>query len=203
MIGEALNKFIAEQKAAEKVKAQQAIVDNKAALTTDPTSPVLGNKDGDVTLVEFFDYNCPYCRRFHANMKKAMEKDTDLRVVLKPYPILGPDSIKVMQVALAARAQGKFEELHNALMAAEGKLTEEQAYDIAKGLKLDMTKLKAAFKSKDVLMSVEKSFLLGRALKVGGVPAIIIGDTLLPEAPSLDKIQFLVSEARQKTADSE
>lgn len=201
LIGDALNKYIAQQKEAEKKKAQQAIVDNKSALTSDPTSPVIGNKNGDVTLVEFFDYNCPYCRRFHQTLKKAIEKDTDLRVVLKPYPILGPDSIKVMQAALAARSQGKYEELHTALMESDGKLTDEKVYEIAKSLKLDVKKMKEEAKSKDVLLSVEKAFLLGRALKVGGVPAIIIGDHMLSEAPVLDKIQFLVSEARQKGED--
>lgn len=201
-VGEAMKIFVEMQQAEEAKKAQEAIVNNRKLLQNEPTSPVLGNPKGDVTLVEFFDYNCGYCRKFHDVLDKIIKKDTDLKVVLKPFPILGKESVVVAQLAMAAVEQGKFEVFHKALMESKEKLDEPKALDIAKTVGLDVDKLKAAMNG-SAMQALQKNATLGDALRLQAVPAIIIGDKKLDDTPSADKVEFMISETRHQQAPAE
>lgn len=196
-VGEAMKTYIDIQQAEEAKKVQEAIVNNRKLLQQEPTSPILGNPKGDVTLVEFFDYNCGYCRRFHPVLEKVLEKDPDLRVVLKAFPILGKESVVVAQLAMASVEQGKFPAYHKALMESKEKLDEAKALEIAKTVGLDVGKLKAAANG-SATKALQKNATLGDALQIQAVPAIIIGDKKLEDSPTADKVEFTISETRHR-----
>ncbi|RLQ87758.1 DsbA family protein [Notoacmeibacter ruber] len=133
---------------------------------------VLGNPDGSKTVVEFFDYNCGYCRQAYGEAQKAIAANPDLKIVLKEYPILGPDSEDAHIVAVALRriAPGKYAEFHNNMYTTDGRATEEKAVEIATDLGVDEDELRAAMSEEETVQQLEKTQKLGRALQVNGTP---------------------------------
>ena len=119
IVYQALEELQRRQAEATAARQQAAITENRSELLHDPASPVGGNPDGDVTLVEFFDYRCAYCRRVVSSMRALLDEDRELRVVFKELPVLGPDSERAARAALASRRQGGYVPFHFALMAAE------------------------------------------------------------------------------------
>jgi len=162
----------------------------------DPNSPNLGNLAGDVTVVEFFDYNCPYCRQAGKTVQALLAADANVRVIYREWPILGEASIYAARAVLAARAQGKYEEFHWALMNAEGRASEASILKTARDLGLDVTKLKADMISPEVEAHIAQSSALARKLGFTGTPAFIVGDRTAPGMLSVDEITALVAEAR-------
>ena len=153
---------------------------------------VVGNPNGKITLVEFFDYNCGYCKRAMDDIAKLMKGNPDLRVVLKDFPVLGVDSVEAAQVASAARKQisgAKFWDFHQKLMMTKGKIGREQAMSAAKEVGLDMAKLQkdaADPEIKDKLAGVLK---LGEGLSINGTPSYIIGDEVVVGAVGYDELK--------------
>src|SRR5215831_629635 len=123
------------------IKAAQVLRDRRREVFDDPATPVGGNPQGDVTVVEFFDYRCPYCKQVHPAIQKLLDQDHKLRFVYKEFPVLGEQSDIAAHAALAARLQGKYESFHNALMAAKGQISEELVYRIAGSIGLDVDRL--------------------------------------------------------------
>ena len=162
----------------------------------DPNSPNLGNPAGDVTVVEFFDYNCPYCRQAGKTVQVLLAADANVRVIYREWPILGEASIYAARAVLAARAQGKYEEFHWALMNAEGRASEASILKTARDLDLDITKLKADMISPAVEAHIAQSNVLARKLGFTGTPAFIVGNRTAPGMLSVDEITALVAEAR-------
>src|ERR1700722_860143 len=111
--------------------ARQAIAAQQSALLSDPSSPVGGNPKGDVTIVEFFDYRCPYCKEVEPSLERLLKEDGKLRIVYKEFPILGEASIYATHVALAAKQQGKYAEFHRAMMATKGNITDDTVLSVA------------------------------------------------------------------------
>ncbi|HXV73180.1 MAG TPA: DsbA family protein [Sphingomonadales bacterium] len=196
------------QERAEKAafeKNRKAITDHRDALFNDPLSIVIGNPKGDVTLVEFYDYRCPYCREMHARVERLIAGDPNLRVVLKQYPVKdypgeAPVSLVAARLAQAAHKQGKFAAFHGALFAAEPPLSEERLYALAAEAGLDVTRLKEDMRAPETAQHVRETLLLADALGINGTPTFVVGDIILPGVIETDVLVQLIARARSLQA---
>ena len=170
----------AKQKQAETEQRESVMKASADAIFRSPDDHVAGNPDGDVTLVEFFDYNCGWCKKGFPEVMAMIEQDKNLRVVLKEFPIFGGDSDYAAKAAIASRKQGKYWELHTALLGHEGKVTREVVDETAKGLGLDMAKLKADMESEETAKIIADNQALAQSLAINGTPAFIIDTHLTP-----------------------
>jgi len=170
----------ARQKLAETEQRKSAMTANADAIFRSPHDHVAGNPDGDVTLVEFFDYNCGWCKKGLPEVVNLIEQDKNLRVVLKEFPIFGGDSDYAARAAIAAKKQGKYWELHTALLSHEGKVTSAVVDEIAAAQGLDVAKLKADMELPEVAEAIQANQALAQALAVNGTPAFIIDTQLTP-----------------------
>ena len=197
VILEAVEKYQKQQEQASAQKQAQALVDRREELLHAAADPVIGNPNGDVTIVEFFDYRCPYCKSVAGTFVDLYEKDGKVRFVLKEFPILGPESEFAAKAALAAQKQGKYRELHMALMAFKGKLTEADVMRLATDSGLDAIRLAQDMETPDITESIARNHALAEALGVRGTPAFVIGDQLVPGAMSVDELRQRIAAARQ------
>lgn len=191
----ALEELQRRQAEAAAARQQAAIVDNQNELLNDPGSPVGGNQDGDVTLIEFFDYRCAYCRRVVSSMRALLEEDRDLRVVFKELPVLGPDSVRAARAALASRRQGGYVPFHFELMAADD-LSLQGIRAAAEAVGLDADRLEADMASPEVIAAIEANYALANELGIEGTPAFVIGTQLIPGAVDKARLEELIREAR-------
>lgn len=198
LVYEALQALEAKQQAVQAERSQQMIAASRAALERDPADPVLGNPQGDVTIVEFFDYRCGYCKQVAETVKKVVQSDGKVRLVLKDFPILGPQSVQAALAALAAQRQGKYPEMHDALMAQRGPLDEKTIEKIAADVKLDMARWKADLDKPELKQRLQTMLLQGREIGASGTPAFVIGDKLVPGAVDAETLQTLIAEARAR-----
>jgi protein-disulfide isomerase len=187
----ALKKAEAELDRDADAKAAARIALNRRELYDDPETPVGGNPEGKVSLVEFFDYRCPYCKEMQPSIEKLAAADPGLRLVYKEFPILGPVSVTAAHAALAAERQGKYEAFHRAMMAARGNITDATVYAVAKSVGLDLAQLKHDMQSPEIGKEVAANLKLADAIEVSGTPAFVIGDRLIPgeiDAAALKKL---------------
>ncbi len=182
--------------AAAQGEQMSALETQRELIERDPNAPVVGNPEGDVTVVEFFDYNCPYCKRAAAEMTKLMETDKNVRVVYREWPVLGEGSVYAARAALAARKQDKYQEFHEAMMALSGRANEESVTKVAQEIGLDMDKLKADMEAPEVEEHIQTSMSLTQALGFRGTPSFVIGDALVPGFVDLDQLELYVDDAR-------
>jgi protein-disulfide isomerase len=183
-------------KADAKDKSTQALAAHRQDVLNDPLSPVAGNPNGNVTLVEFFDYRCPYCKQVEPALEKLVSDDRQLRFVFKEFPVLGPDSETAARVALAARKQGKYDAFHRAMMGTSGHIDEAVIYKVAASVGLDADRLKQDMKSPDIDKELKANLELGKQLDLDGTPSFIVGDTIIPGAIGADDLKQLVAAAR-------
>ncbi|MFZ5676649.1 MAG: DsbA family protein [Pseudomonadota bacterium] len=155
-----------------------------------------GNPKGKVTMVEFFDYNCGYCKRAFPDVMKMIDADKDLKLVMKEFPILGPGSVYAARAALASRKQGKYWEYHMAMMAHEGRIDEAVADQIAEATGLDVKKLKADMEADEVNQVIGRNMQLADSLKIQGTPAFIIDETVIPGAVGYEALAAVVKQIR-------
>jgi protein-disulfide isomerase len=190
-----------EQKAAreEAEHTKKLVSENAKEIYRHPDAPVAGNPKGDITVVEFFDYNCGYCKRGFHNIRELIEKDKNVRVVFKELPILSKDSEEASKVALAARAQGKYWELHQALIESKGRATEAFALETAGKLGLDVEKLKIDKDSEAVKGELARVEALARKMNISGTPHFLIGSEAIGGAPEdlLDQLTAKIATLRQ------
>lgn len=179
--------------------AKQAISERRDELLGDASAPIGGNPDGDVTIVEFFDYRCPYCKAMAEPLQALVKKDGKLRLVLKEFPILGPNSTLASKASIGARPQGRYLAFHEALLTHKGDLDDKAITAIARGLGIDTGKMKARAEDPQVTAKLARNLDLGRALELDGTPAFIIGDTLIPGAVDLEMLEQAIAEARKKS----
>lgn len=189
----------AQSKAAEQAAAdaQKAIIEQQDALLIDPGSPVGGNPKGDVTLVEFFDYRCPYCKQVAPSLEALLKEDPKLRIVYKEFPVLGPESVTASRVALAARKQGKFDQFHRAMMAAKGEIDDDAVMRVARSVGIDMARLKADMAAPEIEQILRNNLDLATAIGVQGTPVFVVGDTMAPGAADIDSLRKLIASARK------
>jgi len=193
---EAAQRFEARQWAGEELETQQLIRARADEILRDANSPVGGNPQGDVSLVEFFDYNCPYCRRVASVMIEAESADPQLRIVYKEFPILGPNSTFAAKAALAVHRQGKYLAFHQALMQLRGTVEEAQVLDVATKVGVDIERMKSEMKDPTIQTAIEKNLALAQALRINGTPSFVIGEQILRGAADLKALQEFIREAR-------
>lgn len=167
-------------------------------LARGPGAVVLGNPAGDVTIIEFFDYRCPYCRRMHPMLNRLLAEDHGIRFVAKEWPVFGGPSVTAARIALAADWQGKYAEVHQALMEYEGTLDEAKVRALAEKAGLDMTRLDADLSGRggELDGSLGQVTVQARTLGLQGTPAFLIGRYLVPGALSYDNLVDIVAKAR-------
>ncbi len=192
----------AEKRQVETQRLAQAAALKEAheLLTKGQHDVVAGNPNGDVTLVEFFDYNCGYCRKALGDVQALIKSDPKLRVVIKDFPVLGPDSLEASQVALAVAQQIKGDKLfeyHLKLMEQKGKVNGAKALQVAKDMGLDTAKLQKDMASPEVKAIVAENRGLGDRLGLSGTPAFIVGDEVIPGAVGVDPMRKTITDVRQ------
>ena len=179
-------------------EAQEALATYHDALFNQPNGPVLGNPDGDITIVEFFDYNCGHCRRSSRVIHRLLEEDSQVRVVLREWPILGEGSQFAARASLAAQQQNQYQAFHWALMDLPGQATEASVISTAKTLGLDVKQLRRDMVAPEVGAHLALSDQLARALNITGTPAFVVGNTLVPGSVSLEHLQDLIQQSRSE-----
>ncbi len=197
---EAAQAYRAQQEELQEQRAREALVSQREALDRDPDSPVIGNPDGDVVVVEFFDYRCPYCVRVADTLRETVEADGNIRLVMKELPILGPESVTAARMALAADKQDGYEDLHFALMTAPGKLNETKAFKIAEDLGLDMDQLRRDMQAPEIDEMLQRNLALAQALQINGTPGFVIGDQIVRGALDMDTLRHLVEATRANSS---
>ncbi len=195
---EAMQEFERRQDSQRDAVALKAISQHKAELLSDPESPSGGNATGDVVIVDFNDYQCPYCKRAHQALKSVVAADGKVKVVYKDLPILGEPSRIAALAAMAAVKQGKHLALHNALMEFSGKLDRDRILEIAASVGLDVTLLQKDMDDPKFKQLIDRNMALAGALGVRGTPAFVIGDQFVPGAIDADALKQLIAEARKR-----
>ncbi|HEY2136652.1 MAG TPA: DsbA family protein [Xanthobacteraceae bacterium] len=184
---------------AEAEKAKTAIKDHSDALFNSSRQVTIGNTQGDVTLVEFFDYNCGYCKRALSDLTQIMKGDGKLRVVLKEFPVLGPGSVEAAQVAVAVRMQDKgkkYFDFHQRLLGGRGQADKAHALAAAKDAGFDMARIEKDMASDEVKASIDENMKLAEALGLNGTPSYVVGSDVVIGAVGLDALKEKVNMAR-------
>ncbi len=179
-------------------KATASLSTKKRELYNDPESPIGGNPNGDVSMVEFFDYRCPYCKQVVPALEKLLGEDHGIRFIYKEFPVLGPDSKTAARAALAARKQGKYEAMHRALMALKGQMDEDAIMKTAGAIGLDVQRLRQDMGAPEIDLALRNNLELAETLDVHGTPAFVIGDEIVPGAISITHMKQMIEAARRK-----
>ncbi|MCR5940679.1 DsbA family protein [Ochrobactrum sp. XJ1] len=187
-----------KQAHAAQEQIKQVLTANRAALYDPKHDAVFGNPDGDVTVYEFFDYNCGYCKRALPDMEAILKTDKNVRFVMKEFPILGPDSAKAHIVAQAFRAlmPEKYAEFHQVLLGAQERATEDSAIADAVKLGADETQLREKMKDPAITGAFQQTYQMAQQLNITGTPSYIIGDELVPGAIGVDGLVERIAAAR-------
>ena len=196
VLREAFEALEQQQQIAQQEESRSRIKEHAEMLFRSERGYVYGNAEGNVTLVEFFDYNCGYCKRSLSDVMTLMDTDGNLKLVLKEFPILGPGSVYAARAAIASKKQGKYWEFHLALMQSQGAVDENLVIQIAGEVGLDIDKLKADMDDPEVSATINESMELANAIGINGTPAFIIDDTLIPGALGVDGLRAQIAEVR-------
>ncbi len=200
VLQEAMVELDKRQTAAEADKHKAAVKDNASALYSSPRQVVLGNPQGNVTFVEFFDYNCGYCKRAMSDMLTLLKDDPKLKVVLKEFPVLGPGSVEAARVAVAVRMQDKtgqkYLEFHQKLLGGRGQADQAHALAAAKDVGMDMARINKDMNSPEVKTTLEENLKLAEALGLNGTPSYVIGSDVVVGAVGLPALEEKINTAR-------
>ncbi len=201
VLQEAMEALDRRQKDAEAEKARITIKDNNATIFNSAHQVVLGNPQGKTTMVEFFDYNCAFCKRAMADMLDLLKTDPNLKFVLKEFPVLGPGSVEAAHVAVAARMQDpsgkKYLEFHQKLLGGRGPADKMRALAVAKDAGFDMARLEKDMNSNEVKATIEENMKLADALGVSGTPTYVVGDEVVVGAVGLDELRAKIKSERK------
>jgi protein-disulfide isomerase len=200
VVEEAMTELSKRQAAAEAAKSEAAVTDNADKIFNSPRGVVLGNKDGDVTFVEFFDYNCGYCKRAMTDMLDLLKTDSKLKVVLKEFPVLSEGSVEAAKVAVAVRMQDpggkKYLDFHQKLLGGRGVADKARAMAAAKDAGLDMARLEKDLASPEVKSTIDENLKLAEAMGLNGTPSYVIGKQVVVGAIGLDGLREKIGVAR-------
>ncbi|MDX2027427.1 MAG: DsbA family protein [Alphaproteobacteria bacterium] len=196
VIVDALKAAQKRDEALAETKSKEAIAKTKDKIYDDPATPVGGNPKGDVTVVEFYDYQCGYCKMAQDAVEKLLQDDKNVKLLYKDFPILGPVSIEASKASLAAARQGKFVKFHDALMDVKDRLTSELILKTAKDVGLDTDKLKKDMEDEAINKALQANLELGRSIGVRGTPMFIVGDQIYPGAMQHEQLKKAVEAAR-------
>lgn len=187
-----------KQKQAEGEQRKEGLVRNADQIFRDKSDHIAGNPKGNVTMVEFFDYNCPWCKKSFPDVMALIGADENLKVVFKEFPILGPESEYAAKAAIAATRQGKYLELHKAMYQHEGRVTTEAVDEIAAGIGLNMDQLKKDMDDPETARIIARNRELAQALAINGTPAFVIDDKLFPGYLPKDELASAIKDVRAK-----
>jgi protein-disulfide isomerase len=197
---EMTNELDKRQQAEQAEQQQKVISENADAIFRSPLAHVAGNPNGDVTVVEFFDYNCGFCRRALPDVVKLIDNDDKVRVVFKELPIFGEESESAAKAALAAAKQGKYFEMHQKLFTEPGKADKDKALKIAQELGLDVPQLEKDMEDPSIQQALDEAKQLAQKLGLQGTPLYLIGDRMIPGAPDdlYDQLTAKIADVRAK-----
>ncbi|XKM38403.1 DsbA family protein (plasmid) [Rhizobium ruizarguesonis] len=196
VIVRSLNGMQARQHAVEENELTAVLTQRHDEIFNDPASPLGANPTGDAVLVEFFDYNCPYCRRATPMLNELEQADKGLRLVFKEFPILGPGSVFAARAALASQKQGKYLAFHKAMMTYEGRITETSSLDVAADVGLDVERLKKDMEDPAIDETIKRNIALAQALRISGTPTFVAGKEVLQGLADADRMKQLIASAR-------
>jgi len=201
VLRDALAELDKRQQAAEAEKHRQVVRENNATLFSSPHQVVLGNPQGNVTMVEFFDYNCGYCKRALPDMLGLLKTDPNLKFVLKEFPVLGEGSVEAAHVAVAVRMQDstgkKYIEFHQKLLGGRGQVDKVRALAVAKEVGLDMARIEKDMGSDEVKKTIDENMKLADALGVSGTPSYVVGEEVVMGAVGLDALRQKIEAERK------
>jgi protein-disulfide isomerase len=198
LLREVLQELEKKEAADDTARAKISLKENADQIFRSSLDLVAGNPNGKVTMVEFFDYNCGYCKRAMPDVIRMVEEDKDLKLVLKEFPILGPGSLAAAKAAIASKKQGKYWDFHLAMLGHEGHVEAETVMDIAKSVGLDVQKLKADMESEEIGNILEANMSLAQKLGIQGTPAFIVDETLIPGAIGYEALAAAVKQVRDQ-----
>ena len=164
----------------------------------DQGDPVMGNANGTITLYEFSDYNCGYCKRVFEPIQQLVRDNPDVRLVIKEFPILSQSSLFAAKAAIAAEMQGKFGDYHIAMMTYRGQITDAVVMRMAAQAGVDIEQLKSDMESSKTMAIIQRTREAAAALEINGTPGLVVGDTVVPGAIGLDELIKLIAEERNK-----
>lgn len=197
IIAEAIERLRNRERVAKENAQREAMTALSAQIYENPKTPEMGNPKGDVIIVEFFDYQCGYCKRVFPSFMNVMESDQNVRVLWKELPILGPVSRFAARAAMAAEKQGKYFPYHAALMELRGKLTEDRVMQAANDLGLDMKQLIKDMAAPEIDRYLDETLQLAQSLGINGTPAFLIGDQLVPGAIEEEQMREMIAKERE------
>ena len=200
VVVEALQLYEQRQQAAQAERQTAAITELADELNNEAQDPVIGNPAGDVTLVEFFDYRCPYCKQMTDTLEQLIDEDPNLRVVMKEFPILSKESVQAARAAMAALRQDKYEAFHFALMENGGGFSDEEILAVADSVGLDTERLRSEMADPAIEGVLRNNHALAEKIGITGTPAFVIGDAMIPGAVSLDELRARIAAARAKAS---
>ena len=200
VLGEALEALREKMRLQAESEARKMVDARKDDLLKNADDPVAGNLKGDVALVQFFDYNCGFCRQSFDAMWEAVKADGKTRVIFKEYPILGPDSVIASRAALVAKAHGKYDEVHRAFMKFRGRLDEKTVFRLVGEVGLNADQVRKEMNSPEIDKQLKKTLDLAHALDIGGTPTFIIGDRLVSSALDQPTFRQMIDLARRGPA---
>ena len=201
VLQDAMNALDKKQQEADAEKARTTIKNNNATLFNSPHQVVLGNPQGSLTVVEFFDYNCGYCKRALPDMLTLLKNDSNIRFVLKEFPVLGEGSVDAAHIAVAARMQDptgkKYIEFHQKLLGGRGPADKAHALAVAKEVGFDMARIEKDMASDEVKTTIDENMKLADALGVNGTPSYVVGDELVVGAVGLDALKQKIAAVKK------
>lgn len=196
VIVQSVNGMEARRQAAAENELTAVITQRRDEIFNDPNSPVGANPNGDATLVEFFDYNCPYCRRATPMLDSLEREDKGLRLVFKEYPILGPGSVFAARAALASQKQGKYLVFHKAMMAYHGRITETSSLEVAAAVGIDVERLKKDMQDPVIDEAIRRNLELAQMLRIAGTPSFVVGKEIVRGLTDAGAMKRLIASAR-------
>ncbi len=195
----AFKKYQQQQEQAQQLRQRENLSGLRDLLENSDSSPVRGNPKGDVTLVEFFDYRCGYCKRVHGTVTNTVESDGNVRLVYKEFPILGPESVFASRAALGVffTQPLKYSAFHDAMMTSRGQLSQARVMTIAEDMGLKPEEVVAAMKDPRVDEEIQRNMQLAQSLGINGTPGFVVGSEIVPGAVDEDTLKDLIAKARQ------
>ena len=195
IIAEAITLLQSRQETVRQERQLENLRSLQSDLRNPPENTVIGNPEGSVTVVEFFDYNCGYCKSMFETVLNSMQNNDQLRLVLIEFPILGPNSVTATKAALASRQQDLYGPFHQAMISHRGSLNESVIMTLARGVGLNIDQLKADMKDPEIDSIIERNRAMAQKLEISGTPAFVVGSTLVPGALPPEQFESLIGQA--------
>lgn len=197
VLREAFNALEQREQANQAAAQATTIRENAEELFRTGRHAVLGNPQGDVTIVEFFDYNCSFCRRAFADTEQLLRTDRNLRLVVKEFPVLGPPSVEVSQISAQIHGDRRFAEFHRRMLQSQGTVGRERALSVARELGLDVRTLEANMRAPETMRAIEQAYRIANALNIGGTPTYVIGEEVVVGAVGVDELAGRIAAMRR------